>query len=87
MKSQSIEIRKAKPISKKGNGEAKLFEQERAIMILKDEIVRDGLRWRAEIEKLRGEIEDIRIACVNELQRIAESRKPFRVVMGGEDEK
>ena len=87
MKSQAIEIRKAKAISKKGNGEAKFFEQERAITMLKDELVREGLRMRAEVEKLRGEIEDIRTACVNELQRIAESRKPFKVVIGGEDEK
>ena len=87
MKSQAIEIRKPKAIGKRSNGEAKFFEQERAITMLKDELVREGLRMRAEVEKLRGEIDDIRTACVNELQRIAESRKPFKVVIGGEDEK
>ena len=84
--SQAIEVMKPKRIRKQ-NGEAKFFEQERAITMLKDELVREGLRMRAEIEKLRGEIDDIRTACVNELQRIAESRKPFKVVIGGEDEK
>ena len=86
IRKQAIEIRKTKLVSK-GNGEAKLFEQERCIMILKDEIVREGLRMRAEVEKLRGEIDDIRTACVNELQRIAESRKPFKIVLGDDDEK
>ena len=83
---QAIEIRKTK-LAPKANGEAKLFEQERCIMILKDEIVREGLRMRAEVEKLRGEVDDIRTACVNELQRIAESRKPFKIVLGDDDEK
>lgn len=85
-KSRAIEVRNPKSISKP-NGEAKFFEQERAITMLKDELVREGLRMRAEVEKLRGEIEDIRTACVNELQRIAESRKPFKVVIGGDNER
>ena len=84
--SKAIEVMKPKRI-RNPNGEAKFFEQERAITMLKDELVREGLRMRAEVEKLRGEIDDIRTACVNELQRIAESRKPFKVVLGGEDEK
>ena len=96
IESKAIEIRASKKLRRsnveikklrRSNVEIRFWEQAKAILMLKDEVVRQELRHRSEIEKLKGDIEDIKTACVNELQRIAESRRPFKVVLGDDDEK
>jgi len=53
---------------------------EAKVLMLKENNFRSEFRLQAEIDRLRQSIEDIKIACLNELHKIAESKKPFKVV-------
>ena len=44
-----------------------------------ENLMREGVRISGEIERLRNELEAVKTAAVNELQRIAATHKPFIV--------
>jgi hypothetical protein len=57
----------------------KLIELQSDLQATQEEMVRMQHRYESQVENLRHEVESIKTAAINELQRIALTHKPFYV--------
>jgi hypothetical protein len=56
-----------------------VFEVNRKLLMLQENLIREGARISAEMERMKGDVEAIKTACMNQLERVARTHRPFTV--------